>query len=173
MVKKSLADYVRSLINKGYDVSTIRNFLLKYGYSGREIDEAVKSSYGLTIRHEIHLSPATFFAIFLVVVSSIGLFSFFYFSPSKSYSKLLDLNLEPLKTTVVPGGTITYIKELSNLGSAKRYDVVIKQEILDKANRIITEKIETRAIETFGSTQTNLLIPEDTMPGDYTLNIRV
>lgn len=56
------------------------------------------------------------------------------------------------------------------MGSSKRYDVIIKQEIIElKTNKIITQKTETRAIETFGSTQTKMLVPKDAKEGDYIL----
>ena len=172
MTKKSLVDYTKNLIQQGYDISTIRNFLLKYGYSNNEIDTAINSANKLTIRHEIHLSRATVLVILFVFVSLIGTVSLFYYTTSKTKTplKLLDLNLEPITTTVEPGESIFFIKELSNLGSAKRYDVIIKQEIIDlKTNKVITQKIETRAIETFGSTQTKILVPQDTKPGNYVL----
>lgn len=170
MAKKSLIDYVRSLMQKGYDASAIRNVMLRNGYTNREIDDAISSSYNPTIRHEIHLSHTTIFVVVLVVASLIGIASFFYYNPSKSATKLLDLNLEPVATTVEPGQDVIFLKELSNLGSSKRYDVVIKQEIIDqKTNQVITQKIETRAIETFGSTQTRIQIPKDSKTGNYIL----
>ena len=170
MPKKSLVNYVKSLVQKGYDVSAIRNVLLKYGYTDREIDEAVSSSFKPTIRHEIHLSHTTVLVIIFIFLSLIGIASFFYYNPSKSPIQLLDLNLEPVATTVAAGESIVFLKELSNLGSAERYDVVIKQEVIEPVtNKVITQKIETRAIETFGSTQTRVLIPDDTKTGDYIL----
>lgn len=161
--------YVKSLLQKGYDISTIRNYLLNYGYSINEIDDAINSIYKPTIRHEIHLSHTTVLVVVFVIVSLIGIGSILLYKPSQT-EKLLDLNLEPITTTVEPGQNIIFLKELSNLGSAKRYEVIIKQEIIDPiTNKIITQKIETRAIETFGSTQTRILIPEDTKAGSYIL----
>lgn len=170
MVKKSLIDYVKSLMQKGYSVSIIRGQLLKNGYSDKEIDEAINASYKPTIRHEIYLSRSTILVIVFIIVSLIGVASFFYYSPAKKTTKLLDLNLEPISTTVEAGENIVFLKELSNLGSSQRYDVIIKQEIIEqKTNKVVTQKIETRAIETFGSTQTRILVPKDTKPGDYIL----
>ncbi|MDP3765564.1 MAG: hypothetical protein Q8R04_03560 [Nanoarchaeota archaeon] len=169
MVKKSLKVYVKSLVQKGYDASAIRNVLLKYGYSANEVDEAMASIYGPTIRHEIHLSHTTVLVVIFILAAIIGTVSILFYKPQVS-TKLLDLNLEPIITTVEPGASVTFLKELSNLGSSKRYDVVIKQEIIDqKTNKVVTQKIETRAIETFGSTQTKILVPEDTKVGDYIL----
>lgn len=170
MLKKSLIDYVRSLMQKGYSISIIREQLLKSGYSNKEIDEAIGSGYNPTIRHEISLSYSAIFVVVFIIVLLIGIASFFYYSPAKKTAALLDLNLEPVSTTVEAGENIVFLKELSNLGSSQRYDVVIKQEIIEqKTNRVVTQKIETRAIETFGSTQTRILIPKDTKQGDYVL----
>ena len=170
MAEKRRIDYVKSLMQKGYDVSIIRNVLLKYRYTNKEVDDAINSVYHPTIRHEIHLSHTTALVVVFIVVSLIGVVSFFYYNPSGTQTKLLDLNLEPIATIVEPGESISFLKELSNLGSAKRYDVVIKQEIIDsQTSKIITQKIETRAIETFGSSVTKILVPKDTKPGDYIL----
>lgn len=167
MAKKSVAGYVKDMLQKGFDIPSIRNELQRYGYSNNEIDDAIKSSY---VRHELHLSKGTAAVVVFALISLIVAGSLFYFSPAKAPSKLLDLNLEPVSTTVAAGDEIVFIKELSNLGSAQRYDVVIEQEVIEpKTNRVVTQKIETRAIETFGSTQTKILIPPDTIPGDYIL----
>ncbi len=175
MAKKSVVGYVKSLIQKGYDISAIRNVMLKYGYSNKEIDDAISSGFKPTIRHEIHLSSATILIILFIFISSVGAALFFYYKASpEAPIKLLDFNLEPVKTTVEAGNDVIFIKELSNLGSSKRYDVIIKQEIIDaKTSKILTQKIETRAIETFGSTQTRILVPKDAKAGDYVLRVIV
>ena len=170
MVKDSLVAYVRNLIQKGYNTSAIRSLLLRYNYSNREIDDVIALIYKPTIRHEIHLSRATTLFIIFIFISTLGVISFFYFTQKVSQSKLLDLNLEPVVTTVKPGESISFLKEITNLGSSKRYDVVIKQEIIEPTtNRILTQKVETRAIETFGSSKTEIRIPEETIPGNYIL----
>ena len=172
MVQKSLIKYIKGLVQKGYDIFTIRNVLLKYGYTNKDVDEALNLIYHPAIRHEIHLSGTTIFVIVFIFVSLLGTASFFYFNKSETPTKLLDLNLEPVVTTVEAGDSIAFLKELSNFGSSNRYDVVIKQEILEqKTFKVVTEKTETRAIETFGSTQTRILMPQDTKPGDYILRV--
>ncbi len=171
MAQQSLADYIKKQIESGYALITIKNFLLRNGYQSKEIDEAVSLAYKPTIRHEIHLSKTTILVVIFIVISLISLFGvLFLFGPLKNQipGKLLDLNLEPVITTIKPGESIVFVKELSNQGSSKRYDVTIKHELINKkTNKIITQKTETRAIETFGSTQTKILVPIDTKPGDY------
>ncbi len=173
MVKKSVVSYVKTQLQRGYNIYAIRKVMLNYGYTDKDIDEAFNEVYHPTIRHELHLSRTTIFVIVFVCISFIGTALFIYY-PQKGTKQLLDLNLEPVKTTAAPGESINFVKELLNLGSSKRYDVVIKQEILDPQNfNVITEKIETRAIETFGSTPTAIVIPLETKPGDYTLRVIV
>ncbi len=171
MVRERVIDYVRSMLQKGYSASVIKDAMLKYGYTSKDIEDALSAVYHPTIRHEIHLSSATILVLVFIFLSLIGVSYFYFYIPNYS-AKLLDLNLEPVKTTVKAGENIVFIKELLNLGSSKRYDVVVKQEIIDPlALKIITEKTETRAIETFGSTQTKLLVPDDTKVGDYILRV--
>lgn len=174
MVNKRLVTYIHGLLQKGYTISTIRNFLLKYGYTDKEIDNAAQAIYNPVIRHELHLTPAALFAVIFIFVSLLGIASFFYYGSPKAPAKLLDLNLEPVTATAAPGENIVFVKELSNLGSSKRYDVTIKQEIINSnTNSIITHKTETRAIETFGSTQTRIPIPKDAKAGSYLLRVIV
>lgn len=173
MVQKSLVNYVRDLLQKGYDSASIRNVLLKYGYTDKDVSDAISSTYHTTIRHEIHLSRATIFVILFVFASLIGAGSFFYYS-SKAPKQLLDLNLEPVATRIAAGENAVFLKELSNLGYSKRYDVVVRQEVIDKkTSRVVTEKTETRAIETFGATRTEIQIPGDAEAGDYILRVIV
>lgn len=169
MVKKKVVDYIKTQLQKGYSISSIRDVMLRYGYTNKDVDDAVNEVYHPTIRHEIHLSGATILAVIVIFTTLAGSVLFFYYNPQKT-TELLDLNLEPVKTTVEPGESIVFLKEISNLGSSKRYDIVIKQEIIDqKTFEVVTEKTETRAIETFGSTQTQILVPKETKPGSYIL----
>ncbi|MBI1935733.1 hypothetical protein HYS31_04810 [Candidatus Woesearchaeota archaeon] len=166
---KRVVDYVKGMLQKGYSVSAIRNAMLKYGYTDKDVNDAIDEVNNPTVRHELHLSKATVFVVIFAVIAIVGAAVFIYY-PDKAQSKLLDLNLEPLSTTAAPGESISFVKELSNMGSSTRYDVVITQEILNQATfEIVTGKTETRAIETFGSTQTQIEIPLNTKPGNYLL----
>ncbi len=174
MTSKKVVGYIRGLLQKGYDISAIKNTMLKYGYSSKDIDEAVSEIYNPTIRHEIHLGKTTIFAIVFIVISVAGISFFLYYNPPKGPAKLLDLNLEPVKTDIEAGQSISFVQVLSNQGSSKRFDVSVMQEILDpKTFKVITHKSETRAIETFTSTPTSVLIPPETPAGDYILRVIV
>ena len=174
MARKRVVEYIRGLLQKGYDISTIKNTMVKYGYTEKDINEAINDVYNPTVRHEIHLGKTTLAAIFMIIISVAGIASFFYFSPPKAPAKLLDLSLEPIKTEVTAGESISFIQELSNKGSSSRFDVVVRQEIVDpKTFEVVTFKSETRAIETFTTTPTQIIIPEDTPAGSYILRVIV
>ena len=82
MVRQKVVDYIKSMLQQGYDISKIRNVMLDYGYSNNDIDDAVKEVYHPTVRHEIHLSGATIFAIMFVIFFLAGsaFFLFLLFS---------------------------------------------------------------------------------------------
>ena len=172
MVRQRVIDYIRSMLQKGYNISAIRDVMLKYGYTDKDIDEAINSIYHPTIRHEIHLSPATIFAIIFIVISISGIAGFFYYSPAKAPAQILDLKLEPVKTEIEAGENAAFIKQISNLGSLKRYDVLVTQELIDsKTFAIITHNTETIALETSSSAQTKIPVPSDTKLGSYILRV--
>lgn len=171
MVNKKLVDYIREQIKRGYDAQTIRGYLVRYGYSPADVDEAIRYISSPEIKHIIHFSPATLIgiaAIFIVMV--VAVVAAFKFLPSKAPATLLDLNLESVKTAASSGEEITFISELDNLGSANRYDVNLRYELIStKTNEILTFKEETRAIETKGSKQVTIGIPPGAEAGDYVL----
>jgi len=171
MARKKVVDYIKSLLQKGYDISAIRTTMLKYGYTNKDIDEAVNQINQPTIRHEIHLSKATIFVILFVVIALAGAF-FYVYNPLKTPTKLLDLKLEPVSTSVQPGSNIAFVREISNLGSSKRFDVLMRQELLDSSTfKIVSFSTDTVAVETSSSTQSKVAVPSDAKPGDYILRV--
>lgn len=171
MARQKVIDYIRGLLQKGYDISAIKNTMLKYGYTNKDIDEAVNQIYSPTVRHELHFSKTAIIVIVFIVIAISGA-AFFIFQNQKAPEQLLDLTFQPVKTTARAGDSISFIKEISNLGSSKRYDIFIRQELVDaKTSKIIAQQSETRAIETTGSTQTSMLIPQTAKPGEYILRV--
>lgn len=174
MARQKVVDYIRGLLQKGYDISSIRDTMLKYGYSNSEINEAVNNIYNPTIKHEIHLGRTTIFVLLFMFLSVIGIAAFFYAGSREVPSKLLDVSIEPLKAEAVAGDKISFLNDITNLGSSNRYDIVIKQEVIDqKTSKVVAFKNETRAIETSLSTRTDITIPVGTAPGDYLLKSTV
>jgi len=65
MVKKELVDYIKKETKAGYDVSYLRNYLVKQGYSAKDVDEAISSIYKKPAKVEI---PGKFILIGLIAV---------------------------------------------------------------------------------------------------------
>lgn len=170
MADKKLVKYIEDQAKKGFDTATIRNYLLRYGYSSSDVNGAMNSIYSPEVKHVIHFSPTALIGIAMIFISIVAVaFLFLNFSP-KAPDQLLDLNLEPIKTEVNAGEDITFLTEITSLGSAKRYDISIKYEVINlKTNEVLTFKEETRGIETMGSKQSKIRISSDADAGKYVL----
>ena len=171
MSNKTLIRYVKEQIEKGYDAQTLRKHMLKYGYAASDVDKAISQAYGHEVKHVIHFSPATMVTIAGVFIGLVVIsFVFYNLMGSKTPETLLDLNLEGVKTTSEAGSDITFLSEIDNLGSSKRYDVILKYEVINiETSKVITFKEETRALETKSSKQININVPSDAETGDYVL----
>ena len=167
-----LASYIREQLQKGFDLKTIKNYLVSYGYDESDVEGAINEVYRpKEVRHVIHFSAATMItlvSVFLGLVITAGVI--FYFTSSKQPQQLLDLNLEGVATTAKQGGEIVFIVDVLNLGSGARYDIFLRHELISaKTSKVINFKEETRGIETSGSKQTKIEVPEDSEPGNYVL----
>jgi hypothetical protein len=175
MANQQLTSYIREHLGKGYDLSQIRSYLIKYGYNPEEVDSAIKSVYGAeTVHHHVHhVSKNTVIAFAIICVILAFLVPSIYFllnqGSTTSSTRLLDVRTSLLTMTSKPGDKVEFNIELSNLGTSKRYDVSIKHEIL--GTNIFRE--ETIAVETTTSKTTSIQLPNDIQPGKYTLKTTV
>ena len=173
---EELAQYIESQLKKGYDLAAVRSFLLRYGHKPEEIDSAIAF---LTQRNlskkSIFQEPKTLVAVGAMALSLFVIAFLFFFSKdifpdNVTYQprQLLDLTTEPVTSTLNAGDTLVFLKELSNLGSSARYDIILNHEVrsLD-TNLLLTFKKETVGIETRGSTQTRIPLPQDARAGSY------
>jgi len=69
MVNKTIVKYIKEQIKNGYDAQVIRGYLLKYGYSPSDVDEAIRAVYSPEVKHVIHFSTTTMISIVAVFVS--------------------------------------------------------------------------------------------------------
>ena len=172
MADKKIVSYMREQLRRGFDLKTIKNYLVSYGYKSYEVDGAINEIYGRhEIRHIIHFSPATLItliSVFVGLIATVGIV--FFFVSSKEPQQLLDLNLEAVKSTANQGQDLVFIVDILNLGSGKRYDVFLKHELISsKTSEVVAFKEETRGIETAGSKQTRIAVPDDAEAGNYIL----
>ncbi len=169
MADKTLVSYIRNSLARGGEPNTIKIALLRSGYQNEKIEEAFREAQHLEIHHTIHFSPALLALIVAIVIGAAG-FGYFVLqnSPNEKDSKLLDITMESIQGEAFPGEDLVVLKEVTNMGSAKGYDVELKTELINpRSGKVIATKTETRAIETIGSTQTRIEVPSSAVPGEY------
>lgn len=170
MVQNSLVKYIREQIRAGYDTNSIKKYLLKYGYTKSQINEALQFAYPPTaIKHVIHFSKTTIALIIAVIFSlaliSVAIFMFIY---EESPAQLLDVKLDLISDSIEYGSNLKFTIELINLGKARRYDISLKYEIYNLKDEFIRFQEETMAVETKASS--SVVMPlGDIKPGSYYL----
>ena len=169
MVQNSLVKYIQEQVRAGYDISSIKKYLLEYGYAESRVNEAMQFAYPPTeVKHMVHLSKTTV-ALVIAIVCSLVLVStgIFMFLVPKESSQLLDVETDLISASLNEGDSLRFTSQIFNLGKAKRYDVSLKYEVYDLKDSLVTFKEETIALETRASSSVN--IPLDIKPGNYYL----
>src|SRR3989338_6096818 len=171
MIRPRLVNYIKEQLNRGHDIVTIKNHLLKHGYDIATINENIAHIYSAQreVKHVVHLSKGTmlFIAGFIIFIVLTGFLTYFYLKPFKPAKQLLDLKIDILTHYIKPGEVLKFNIELSNLGIVKRYDVFLIHEVLDTTSKLITSKEETIAVETRTSSKSEIKIPINLKQGSY------
>lgn len=122
MANKELVDYIQKYHEKGYSLSTLKDFLLKQGYNEKDIEDAVSSSY--TTEHKGH--KTMYIALAVVAALIIIVSMYFLISPAltpKTYT--LSITALPSQNTIEKGKDFGFSVRLTNLGTAENYPVSI------------------------------------------------
>jgi len=167
MAAPRLASYVQQQINAGYDMNTIRNYLIRNGYDSREIDTAINFAQGVKPAANIPWIPII--GIVAVLGLIIGVTMIFIGGDEEAPAQLLDLETSATASEYDAGDTINFNIELISMGKTKRYDVVLDFELINSIGNILNSKRETMALETRASKPSQILIPEDASSGTYTV----
>jgi len=168
MVQQSLVSYIREQLRGGYDINTIKAYLINQGYNESIVNEAINQAY--QVKHVFHLSKGTIIAFISLFLSVVLIASIIFIYTQKSTPKqVMDLKVSILSSPVEKGGLLEFNVELLNLGSSKRYDVNLKHTIVDLSNNVLTFKEETVALETRASLKSEIKIPKNAKPGNYVL----
>ena len=169
MTQNSLVRYIREQVRQGYDAASIKRYLLKYGYSESQINEAFQFAYPPSeVKHEVHLSKTTI-AIVIAVVCSLVLISgaiFMFMGADKTPKELLDVKMSLSSSSVPYGGNLMFNVEIYNLGKSGRFDVTLRHEVLNLRDEFITFQEETIALETRASSSVTLGLG-DASSGSY------
>ncbi len=174
MVSQNLINYIRQQLSQGYSIKSIERYLLDYGYTQEQINEALRYIPQIEIKHTLHLSKTTTALVIAVICSGLLISGaiLFLLTREKMPSKLLDINIQLEKTQIVKGEDLTFTLILSNLGKAKKYDVTLSYEVLNKKSELIITKEETLAIENSKILEITMPIPESTELGSYYIRVK-
>ncbi|MBW2974472.1 hypothetical protein KY366_02025 [Candidatus Woesearchaeota archaeon] len=170
MVQNSLVKYIRTQLNAGYDAGSIRSYLLKYGYTLSQIDNAMQFAYPASaVKHHFHL-PRAKIALIVAVICSVLLISFAAFTflaPGKQPVQLLNLKLGLSENSFEYGGSLRFSIDLTNTGK-QGYFITLRHEVYNLADQFVRFQEETIAIEKKASS--SVVMPlGDTPPGSYYL----
>lgn len=160
MVDQNLVSYIKQQLAAGYDMNSIRQALLNYGYDPNIVNDSIKAA-----------SPKAF-PIIPVAAGAAGLILIiiliFVFTGGEEET-LLDLQTSSAISEVEAGGTLSFNIELVNMGATRRYDVSLSHELIDSRGRIINSKQETLAVETRAGSVSRINIPAAASAGSYRL----
>ncbi len=193
MLNQGLVSYIYENLKKGYELPALRTFLYNQNYNINEIDEAIRYIqyyYPTVIRpqlvqeqtlvqptqtvqhhHLIEISKSAIFVIiFILLFIPLGIFVVLHLTGgNNSPDKLLDIQTNPLTTSVEPGDYLKFEVGLESYGSAKRFDTTVESRIVNKNNKVINKKQQVMSVETKSSDIINIKVPETTPAGRYTV----
>lgn len=141
----------KDMLDKGYSINSIADYLSKLGYKKHEIEQALAEVQFLAIssavvKHEHKLSLSSVIMIFvLVAIISYASFTLFQYTSTEG---LLDLELEPSQFRVQANSDVNFNIRVMNLGSKDKFDIVLKYKVLDEIEKIVSSQTETVALST-------------------------
>jgi len=165
---QKLVEFIKQYLEQGYDIDSIRAHLINSGYSQNDINSSISKAYSTT--HVVHhLSKTTVLTLLFVVIGLALVVASLVIYLKPGQEAILDIKLEPVQTTVMPGQEIVFIRELTNFG--KRVDATTSYSLVTiDTSSTITSYQETAAVETKASKQIKIKIPDDAAPGNAVLN---
>lgn len=169
MVQQSLIEYVNKLINSGYDTGTIRTTLINAGYSPYEANRAINyATSPVKQKKEISLN----LKVILIVISILILLVIIIIAGVKILTpeeKTIQIKITPLKTEIFPGNTLSFLVELSS-DTERKEQALLNYEIINtQTNELLLTKQERITVGEKSSTTAQIQVPQDTIPGKYTL----
>ena len=113
----------------------------------------------------------------LFLTALISIFSIIFLQSSVAVHAAQPFNVEidlpSSYQNVNPGTDVWFTIKLLNLDNLQRVDVTLNYDILDSNDDSIIHNSKTVAIETQASFVADLTVPENTLPGEYSLNVVV
>ncbi|MBN2111510.1 hypothetical protein JW707_00255 [Candidatus Woesearchaeota archaeon] len=171
MVDLTIVNYIRQLLQAGYDINSIKNRLITSGYDINTINEAVSYVYQASPREAPKPSPLDKFkskkflvavgGIFGVIAIALLVLLFAGGEPAP-----IEMFLSPSSTQATQGGNLEFSKTLLNLEEAGM--VSLGYELIDNFGAVVATKQESFSTQAVPPA-TTFPIGEEINPGTYTL----
>lgn len=169
---QALVDAVTSMRGQGFSPVQIRQMLQSQGWQSKDIEEVFSNPNPLPLLPIKARSWGVLAVVALLVITLIAVMV--YIVLPKPTGQLLDVSVHPISLEVMVGSQLDFIVELTNLGSSRRFDVVVKSELVSvSSNEVVVSKSDTVAIETRNALRSQLLVPHDVSPGRYVVRTMV
>ncbi len=163
MVKKELKDFIKENLERGYSKEHIKRYLIKAGYPTKEVEKALRYSNSPA---QLILVIGVLVVIFVVAI--ILMFQFLKTAPEKPEAEISVAAVG--KTTVMPGDALTTLISLTNVGTAKLFEVMLTFALVDEQGRVVEEAGKKNVtVATVATLPQSVEVPEE--PGNYTLRV--
>ncbi len=166
MVQQGLVEYIRRLLEQGYESGAIRTTLLNAGYSPYDVDAAMRAS-GAPAR-KIGGKPLIV-AFVIILFASAGALLLLKLLQAPPVELQVSVNL--FSTEIAPGQEVVVNTDIRNPG-AKKVEGLIDFEVSGPAGRVAS-KTEKFSVVTQASIPVSIQLPSDAVVGDYRVFVRV
>jgi hypothetical protein len=184
LVNPTLVNYIKEQVKAGYEINTIKYYLIKNGYNQEQVNSAINeiNSSGTVPGFESNISDqktnsiksfsnTKIIVLVLAVICIISLlFGVYYIaslSKPKAQDDLINLQTNLISKEVSKGDTLEFNVILNNVGKSKNVDVNLKYEII--GTKIF--KSEKISVSTKKEITSSIEIPDDIVFKTYTLKV--
>lgn len=161
MVQQSLVEYVRGLLNKGYDLGIIRSTLLNAGYSSYDVESALRAASGVK-RVNTHLLIILF--VVLLVLSGVVLVVLKFLQPAPA---VLSFSVSLFSTEISRAQDVVVSVDIRNQGGGTVSGLV--DFIVSGPSGVVVSKTESFSLSTQAGVSVSLKLPVDAVLGSYSL----
>ena len=158
MPRQQLISYIQQQLNQGYDLNSIKTYLINYGYDKDEVEQAISSVYApKKPKPRKIILIAGIIIIAVLAISIILILS----KPGKEEISL-SIDTELGSKNIIPGGYIMFNTEIEKSGAGM---VLLNHIMTGPDGKEISSIEET----TFKSKSAQFKIPSDAKPGRYAI----
>lgn len=156
MVTQQLIDYILQARRAGYDINTVRSYLIQNGWDPQTVDAAISQATSPQQSHTtIHVSNTTLMgigAVILVVGFSFILANYLFSEDENDTKYLLDYTISLVTEEITPGESLLFTNSIANMGNIQRYDVFLDYQVISESDgRLIARWNETKEVSGLNS----------------------